>query len=828
MKKLFTLLALVSFVITAHAQSKNGRIFGSVKNAEGKGVESATVSLVKAENQALVKVSITGKEGSFEFERIPEGKFTINITATGYADAKSGVIEVTAEKNTVDAGSFTPAQASKDLGNVQVTAKRPMIENKIDKTIVNVDASPSNTGLSALEVLEKSPGIVIDNNDNISVKGKSGVIILIDGKQTYLSGQDLANFLRNMPSNQLDQIEIMTQPSAKYDASGNSGIINIKTKKSKANGFNGSINNSMIFANYYKNTSGLNFNWRHNKVNVFGNYGLALWEGFNDIHITRSFRKDAHTPANSYFDQNTFGRFSGYPHNFKLGVDVFASKNTTIGAVVTGNFDVRKFKSDGVNRIYDSLHNLTRTNRSSTETNDPWTNVGGNINFRHILNKKGAEITADADYVIYRTKGNQYSNNYLYNADGSFSSIAGQENPYYLKGYLPAYIDIYTLKSDYTQPFGKNGRLEAGFKLSYVQTDNDARYTYYDASQTKWVNDASRSNHFLYEENINAAYVNIQQQVKKLGIQVGLRMEQTIVKGNQLAQSKTFEREYTKLFPTVYLSYKPTEANTFGLSYGRRIERPGYQDLNPFQYLLDRYTFRQGNPELQPQFSHNIEVSYNYKGRLNISVNYTNTTDIINDVIKTSYEPGNEYPLTFQVKDNVAKRTNIGLSANWNQPIKKWWMINFFTNVYNNSYEGFVNNEKIDVAFTSFNANVSNSFQMGKGWSGEISGFYNYKNFNSSVILAQPMGMFSLGLGKQVMKGKGTVRVNARDPFWLMKFRGSTEMDKFTTGIQSRWDNRRFILSFNFRFGKAQQQQQRKRGGSDEEQNRAGGGQQQG
>jgi outer membrane receptor protein involved in Fe transport len=710
---------------------------------------------------------------------------------------------------------------------VQVTAKRPMIENKIDKTIVNVDASPSNTGLSALEVLEKSPGIVIDNNDNISVKGKSGVIILIDGKQTYLSGQDLANFLRNMPSNQLDQIEIMTQPSAKYDASGNSGIINIKTKKSKANGFNGSINNSMIFANYYKNTSGLNFNWRHNKVNVFGNYGLALWEGFNDIHITRSFRKDAHTPANSYFDQNTFGRFSGYPHNFKLGVDVFASKNTTIGAVVTGNFDVRKFKSDGVNRIYDSLHNLTRTNRSSTETNDPWTNVGGNINFRHILNKKGAEITADADYVIYRTKGNQYSNNYLYNADGSFSSIAGQENPYYLKGYLPAYIDIYTLKSDYTQPFGKNGRLEAGFKLSYVQTDNDARYTYYDASQTKWVNDANRSNHFLYEENINAAYVNMQQQVKKLGIQVGLRMEQTVVKGNQLAQSKTFEREYTKLFPTVYLSYKPTEANTFGLSYGRRIERPGYQDLNPFQYLLDRYTFRQGNPELQPQFSHNIEVSYNYKGRLNISVNYTNTTDIINDVIKTSYEPGNEYPLTFQVKDNVAKRTNIGLSANWNQPIKKWWTINFFTNVYNNSYEGFVNKEKIDVAFTSFNANVSNSFQMGKGWSGEISGFYNYKNFNSSVILAQPMGMFSLGLGKQVMKGKGTVRVNARDPFWLMKFRGSTEMDKFTTGIQSRWDNRRFILSFNFRFGKAQQQQQRKRGGSDEEQNRAGGGGQQ-
>jgi outer membrane receptor protein involved in Fe transport len=288
-------------------------------------------------------------------------------------------------------------------------------------------------------------------------------------------------------------------------------------------------------------------------------------------------------------------------------------------------------------------------------------------------------------------------------------------------------------------------------------------------------------------------------------------------------KNEQFEKNYTKLFPTVYLSYKLTDANTFGLSYGRRIERPGYQDLNPFQYPLDAYTYRQGNPLLQPQFSHNIELSYNYKGRLNISANYTNTTDIINDIIKSELLPGKTYPSTFQVKDNVAKRTNIGLAINWSQPLAKWWTVNFFTNIYNNHYTGFIGVEKIDVAYTSFNANISNNFNFGKGWSGEVSGFYNYKNFQSSVILAQPMGMFSLGMGKQVLKGKGTVRINARDPFWLMKFKGSTEMDKFITNIQSRWDNRRFIVSFNFRFGKAQQQQQRKRGGSDEEQSRAGG-----
>jgi len=827
MKQIFSLL-LVCVSVLAMAQTKTGKISGVIKNAEGKAIEAATVSLLKADNQSLVKVSVSDKNGVFEFERIADGKFVVTVAATGYTNTKSNVVEITAGNQTIHLGDIVPAAKGKDLANVEVVSKRPLIENKIDKTVVNVDASPSNTGLSALEVLEKSPGIVIDNNDNISVKGKSGVIILIDGKQSYLSGQDLANFLRNMPSNQLDQIEIMTQPSAKYDASGNSGIINIKTKKSRANGFNGSINNSAIFANYYKNTSGINFNWRKNKVNVFGSYGFSYWEGFNDIHIEREFRKDKNTPSNSYFVQNTYGRFSGYPHNFKLGADVFASKKTTIGAVITGNFDIRRFKSEGVNNIYDSMHNLSKINQSVSETHDPWNNLGANINFKQVLNKKGAEITADADYVIYRTKGNQYSDNFLLNPNGTLATVTGQENPYHLKGYLPANIDIYTLKSDYSQPLGKEGRLEAGFKASFVKTDNDAQYTYYNATQTKWLPDVSRSNHFLYEERINAAYVNVQREVKKFGLQLGLRVEQTMVKGNQLAQSKTFERDYTRLFPTIFVSYKVNDANTLAVNYGRRIERPGYQDLNPFQYLLDRYTFRQGNPLLQPQFSHNVELSYNYKGRLNVSANYTKTTDIINDIIKTEKDPTSDYPVTFQVKDNVAKRTNIGLSVNWNQPLKKWWTVNFFTNVYNNSYDGFVGAEKIDISFTSFSTNLSNNFTLGKGWTGEVSGFYNHKNFNSSVILAQPMGMFSLGFGKQVLKGAGTIRVNARDPFWIMKFRGTTEMDQFATTIRSRWDNRRFIISFNWRFGKSMQQQQRKRGGSEEEQSRAGGGGQQG
>jgi hypothetical protein len=313
-------------------------------------------------------------------------------------------------------------------------------------------------------------------------------------------------------------------------------------------------------------------------------------------------------------------------------------------------------------------------------------------------------------------------------------------------------------------------------------------------------------------------------------VQIGLRAEQTVAKGKQYLQSSSFSLNYTKIFPTTYVSYQINDNNTFGLSYGRRIDRPGYQDLNPFQYLLDKFTYRQGNPDLQPQFSHNIELSYNYKGQLNVSVNYSTTSGIINDVLHT-YKTGDNYT-TYQSKENLADSKNIGLSINWNYPVTKSWTTNLSTDIFNNKYSGFLLNnglnQPINVSASSFSFNMSNQFKFKKGWSGEISGFYQGKNLVSSVIVAKPMGMFAFGAGKQVLKQKGTIRLNVRDPFWLQKFRGNAELDAFYTQIQTRWDNRRYIISFNWRFGKTLQQQGRKHNaGSQDEQNRVNTGGQQ-
>jgi outer membrane receptor protein involved in Fe transport len=828
MKKRYTyhkisilLLLLISINVSSLAQT--GKITGLVKSVDDKPLEAATVFLKSFKDSALVKIALTDKNGIYEFDKIRYGQYLLQVELMGYELVRSKAFELTEQKRSIQLDDIKPGISSKSLAAVSVTAKRPLIENRIDMTVVNVEASTTNSGLTALEILEKSPGVTVDNNGNISLKGKQGVIILIDGKPTYLSGENLTNYLKNLSSNQLDQIEIMSQPSAKYDASGNSGVINIKTKKNRSFGLNGNISISAIIAKYFKNTNSININFHQGKVNLFGNYSNSFWEGFNEIHIDRDLRAARDLAFDRYVRQSTFGRYSGRPQNYKIGIDYFANKKTTLGMAVTGGVEDDKFRANSRADIYDGKLTFVQYNNAISETHNPWNNFGINLNMQQKLDTSGQELSADADYISYRTKGNQFSYNYLYDANNVLS-----EDPYLLNGYLPANIDIYTFKSDYKRPFQKGLTLEAGVKTSYVKTDNDAQYTRFNTPAHAWDTDTSRSNHFIYKENINAAYINLQKQMKKWGLQVGLRAEQTIAEGNQVTKFIAFKKNYTKLFPTTYLSYNLSDKNTFSLSYGRRIERPGYQSLNPFQYQLDRYTYEQGNPDLQPQFSHNIELSYNYKGQLNLSVNYTSVTDIINDVLITKKQPGDSNYTTYQTTLNIASSKNVGFSANFNKQLKKWWSLNVFANLHNNQYNGVIDNENIRVSYTSINANLNSQFTFNKGWSAELSGFFNGKQLVSSAIFAYPMGMFSAGATKQILNKKGSIRLNLRDPFYLMHFKGSTDLSKGVTHVMAHWDNRRYIITFTYRFGKNGDQQPRRRtSGADDEKSRINTGGQQ-
>lgn len=806
-----------------HSTAQTGDISGAIRSSDNRPVPSATIALQRIHDSSIVKTVITDKAGGFEFKAIPKGTYFLQITAIGQVKFTGPAISLATDDSRANVGMITLSRQPTEMSAAVVTAFRPLIENKIDKTVVNVDASSTNTGLSALEVLERSPGITVDNDGNVSLKGKQGVVILVDSKPTYLNAQDLSNYLKNMPANQLSQVEIMTQPPAKYDASGNSGLINLVTKKTHNDGFSGTVTSSAIVAKYFKNTNSLNFNWRTGKINFFGNYGYSYWEGFNDINTDKSLRPDQFTPFNRYVQQHTFGRYSDRSHTFRAGADLFANPQTTFGVAINGTVDKQSFTSASTANIYDSLHRFVQYNDAWSQNRSPQTHLGFNLNFLRKLDEKGKEISADADYIFFKTAGQQYSDNYLYNSNNTPSDA-----PYLLNGLLPSFLQIYSFKSDYKHPFGSNATLEVGIKSSYVRTDNNALYDLYNNVDQQWERDTAISNHFIYTENINAAYVNLRKQVNKFSMQLGVRAEQTVADGNQDIKDTSFHKNYIQVFPTAYFSYQRTDNSTFGLSYGRRVQRPDYQDLNPFQYQLDRYTYDQGNPNLQPQFSHNIELSYNYKGQLNITANYTITTDIISNVLITVKLPADSNYTTYQTSQNIASFENLGLSANYSRQIKKWWSINLFANVFNNHYKGVIEGQYIDLSHFSFIANGSSQFNFNKGWSAEISGFYNSRSYDGSAQLSYGRGMFSLGAEKKVLKDRASVRLNLRDPFYLMSYTTTSDLNEGFTRSHYVWDNRRAILTLVCHFGKTGNSQNQNKSGAGDEQSRvkSGGGQQ--
>ncbi|MEO7531243.1 MAG: outer membrane beta-barrel family protein [Sediminibacterium sp.] len=820
MKKIFTLsVSCILFSILTLAQNV-AKISGVVKDEQGKALQSATVSLLHTKDSSLAKLAVSDQNGRYEMNNSKPGKYFVSVVLVGYAKAGSNAFDLASTDIIVPA--LTLRQSTREMNEVVVQSKKPFIETKIDRTVVNVEASPSSAGATAMEILEKSPGVSVSSDGSISLRGKAGVIVMLDGKPTYMSSSDLANLLKNMPASSLDQVEIMTNPSARYDASGNSGIINIKTKKGKNNGFNGSFTlgiSAGIFqpkdAVYItpKSQNSFNFNYRHNKINLFGSYNPNYFRGRGELSIDRNFTNAGTFDGSSSLLTNF--KFGNFNQTLKLGLDYQADKKNVFGVVVSG------FAFDGhptpvtATTLRDKNGAVQSNLISLTENKTHFKNFTGNLNWKHTFDSTGKELTADLDYVTYDNISDVLLTTNVFNGSGTQVG-----NAFYLNGHIPSLIDIWSFKSDYTQPL-KNGRFEAGVKSSIVTNNNKVDYSR-QLPDKSWSPDA-RSNHFIYDENINAAYVNLNKQFKKWSVQGGLRLENTVAKGRQVSNDSTFKRNFTNLFPSLFVSYAADKNNQFTVSYSRRITRPNYQDLNPFTYFLDSLTYRVGNPYLLPQFTHNIELSYALKSKFIFTANYNNTTDVISQIIKQNTAS----KITYNTSENVARFTNIGLSVTAPANFTPWWNANFFTNIYNNHYVGVYNKDPIDIAFTSFMVNITNSFTFNKskGFTGEVSGFYRYKSVDQ-LSISEPVYQIGFALQKTVMQGKGTVRLNVRDPFAWQKFISTVNYSDIDLRSTSQFDVRQVTATFTYRFGKNTPgaQPRRRTSGSQEEQNRVGGG----
>jgi outer membrane receptor protein involved in Fe transport len=632
-------------------------------------------------------------------------------------------------------------------------------------------------------------------------------MVMIDGKPSYLSGTELTNLLNSMTANQIDQIELMTNPPAKYDASGNAGAINIKTKKGKQRGFNGNLSLGYGQGQYYKTTNSLALNYRNNKFNAFLNYSMNSNPGYSTLNINRTYL-DALGQITGFVEQPTNMIVHPINNTLKLGMDYALTKKTTVGVTANGFINRARFNSTSTGYLQDAQRVWdTAVNTVSANTNK-WKNGSVNINLRHQF-KKDQELTADLDYIRYGGDNNQLFMNHLLTPAGK---IGYSE----LKGELPSAIDIYSAKADYTQTFKKGLKFDAGWKSSLVKTNNEANY--YNRETGDWIPDYDKTNHFIYEEDINAVYVNLQKKIGKFNTQAGLRYEHTTYTGNQLGNPQkadsNFTRNYGSLFPTAYITYEMDSSHTFSLNTGRRINRPAYQDLNPFLFFINQYTYQEGNPFLLPEFTWNTELGHTYKNWLTTTLGYAYTEQVFSQIFRTAGE------VTILTNGNLSSRRNLTLSINAQLKPATWWSANVQLTAARVSVKGQSLNDIINTDAYNGQVNINNQFKFKKGWSAELSGFYNSRNVDGQFII-QSFSQVSAGVSKTVLKEKGTLRLNARDIFFGQVIDGQIRYQEVREHFRQSRDSRVVNLAFTYRFGKNfKENGKRKATGAQEEQQR--------
>jgi hypothetical protein len=805
---LFTLL-LFNF---AQAQTNSGKISGTVFDDTKKPLDGATVILLAAKDSSVVSTQLVNPDGGFAFKNVKDNTYLIKATYIGYKTYQSSPVVVSQQKP-VNLPPFILSLAGKKLNEVAITAKKSYVQQKIDRTVVNVGALISNTGANALEVLAKTPGVQVDADGNITFKGKSGVMVMIDDKPTYLSAANLATYLRSLPSSSLDQIELMDNPPAKYDAAGNAGVINIKTKKNTTRGFNAVVSANYALGFYGRTNESINLNYRINKINFFANLAYNKQKTFRRLEIDRDYF-DANGERTSSLKDISYFRPSGNNTNIKAGMDYYSSPKTTWGVVFTGNISHDHDSSPVYSLLYNKDGGLDSTINTLNTSTNKFDSKGINLNYTHKFDSTGRTLTFDLDYIHNAAGSNQLFINNTFLPDGTLT------NSQTLTDNLPSIINIYSAKADYTHPLKGKAKLEAGIKSSYVSTDNAANY--FNVIDNVSTIDYNNTNRFLYKENINAAYVNFNKTLGRFSLQTGLRAENTNGSGHQLGNAQkadsSFVKHYTNLFPTAYFSYNLDTAghNVLVISYGRRIGRPSYGSLNPFTFFVDKFTYFSGNPFLKSQFTDNYKLAYSFKSLFTVALAYNYTTDVQGETIHNSNN------VFISTQGNIGRQKTINLSANSNFQPAKWWSVNLYAEVYKNTYQGAFYTGYLNQSQYTFSGNGNNQFTLSKTWSAELSGFYdNGGTYGQFVIL--PKGMLNAAIQKKILNNKGSIKLNARDIFHTFRPSGTiTNIVGANATFHNFLDTRVVTLAFTYSFGKlTNTPQKRDTGGAESEQGRA-------
>ncbi len=795
-------------IITAQANTIHGTVMDSVYQP----VDVATVSLFSLPDSVFVKAEFTQPDGSFSFQSIAAGEYFLRVSFLGYANYSSAAFTVLEG----DAGAAIPdiilSAAGHALAEVSVVAQKPFIERKSDRLIVNVENSILAAGASGMEVLERAPGLIVNGTDVITIRGRAGVIFMIDGKVTPMSGQELANYLRAMPAGSIERIEIITNPSAKYDAAGNAGIIDIRLKKEANMGTNGTFTTNYTQGVYPKAGAGISLNRRSKDLNVFGGYNYNYRKGFNELHLYRVFLEDGRRTG--AYDQDNYLVVPYHFNSARFGMDYHLAPTTIIGILANGS--VNKFDPSGENKslVENAFAEPESAFTTSNESHDLWPSYAVNGNVKHTFPDKKQELSVDVDFARYWNETTQQFTTRYYDLNGE------ESQPYYLlTGDLEGDLNIRSVKADFTWPISEKATLEAGAKSSLVSADNSLLF-FDESTPSQPELDSSVSNHFIYDEQINAVYLNGHYNWPKLSVQGGLRMEQTIADGTQLFNGESFKRNYTNLFPSVFFNYTFSEKYAMGINVSRRLDRPSYQQLNPFKFFLDPSTYREGNPYLNPQFTWAFEWNHTLAQRYTISLSFARTDHNITQVIAPVE---GEERVTVQTDRNLDEVDYYSLSGSIPVAIGKCWNSQNSISLYYGKYHGSYAETQLNSGNLVLDLRTNNTFLLGKDWSAELNFSYHSREIYAFMDL-EPMWALGAGIQKQFFNKRSTLKLAFTDIFWTNLPSAFIQYNNYEEDFEVYRDTRLATLSYTHRFGDTQVAPSRRRaGGAEEEKQRAAG-----
>lgn len=779
----------------------NGKISGTVIDAQTKQIiEYCNIILFNLRDSSMVNGTISGKGGKFVIENVKPGIYSLRASYIGYDSRTIDSILVTPRNPEADLGTIALDEKTIELTNVVVTGEKEVIINNLDKKVINVEKDLTNVGGTAVDVVQNIPSVSVDADGNVSYRGNQNIRILIDGKPSELLGLGSGDILSNIPASQIESVELVTNPSARYDPEGTGGILNIVLKKRTNGGLNGNI--SLTGGTGDKFNGSLNFNYKLPDLNFFASIDSRIHNADNNGN---SFRTNNINNSLSFLDQLNDGTFNHFGHNFTAGFDITPDNYNTY----TFSLRYRKFGFDTESLVktknLNSLNEVTRYFERSSNADRRMNAWQYTLSYKRTFDTKGAELTGDVilgDFKFNRDENflQRNFNNDL-TPNGETLTQKGLSNNKNLQ---------WTIQSNYINPIEGFGRIETGFKITLKNFNSKNDYLNFDNNSNIWLNDITRKTDFDYKENVYAVYGIYSNKIGDFQYQLGLRAEQAEVTGTENLTSSSFNNDYFSIYPTVHLVQSLPAQQELQFSYSRRVERPSNRRLNPYVDRSDSLNIYYGNPELKPEFINSFELGYSKlfgKTAFTSSIFYRNTNDAI-----TNYTVVNDNGITETTWRNLAKSLSYGLELTFSSPIVDWFRTNASFTYFKNEFEGL----SILNSDYSWMAKMNNTFMLSKDFNFQIN-----LNYNAPTIMGQSkmkeQFATDFAMKKDFLDGQLSLTFRLSDVFNTRKWDSETVGQNFITTSYRKMESRVAYLGISYRLSPGNNKRERERRPRDEE-----------